>query len=134
MNDFGVSHSFIDRSQGASDTMSVTRKNAVAEANGLELHYEAFGSQADPAALLAMGNSAPGLVWPDTFCEMLAAAGIYAIRFDARDTGLSTALSTCRVRDGTMTGATTGQKLVDGFWASSANSRHATNRAASCLR
>jgi pimeloyl-ACP methyl ester carboxylesterase len=90
MNDFGVSHSFIDRSHGASDTMSVTRKNAVAEANGLELHYEAFGSKADPAALLVMGNSAPGLVWPDTFCEMLAAAGIYAIRFDARDTGLST--------------------------------------------
>ena len=26
------------------------------------------------------------------------------------------------------------QKAVDGFWASSANSRHATNRAASCLR
>jgi hypothetical protein len=26
------------------------------------------------------------------------------------------------------------QKTVDGFWASSANSRHATNRAASCLR
>jgi hypothetical protein len=26
------------------------------------------------------------------------------------------------------------QKAVDGYWASSANSRHATNRAASCLR
>lgn len=37
-----------------------------------------------------MGNSAPGLVWPDVFCAMLAATGLYVIRFDARDTGLST--------------------------------------------
>ncbi len=47
---------------------------------------------------------------------------------------VAAALSTCRLRDGTMADATTGQKVVDGFWASSANSRHATNRAASCLR
>lgn len=60
------------------------------QANRVELHDETFGSQDDPAALLVMGNSAPGLVWPDVFCAMLAAAGLYVIRFDARDTGLST--------------------------------------------
>jgi pimeloyl-ACP methyl ester carboxylesterase len=70
--------------------MSVTRKNAATQANGFELHYETFGSPADPATLLVMGNSAPGLVWPDAFCEMLAATGFHVIRFDARDTGLST--------------------------------------------
>jgi pimeloyl-ACP methyl ester carboxylesterase len=64
-------------------------KNAI-RATGVELYYEAFGSRMDPAALLVMGNSAPGLVWPDEFCAMLAASGLYAIRFDARDTGLST--------------------------------------------
>jgi pimeloyl-ACP methyl ester carboxylesterase len=61
-------------------------------ANGVELHYETFGSRSDPAALLVMGNSAPGLVWPDKFCAMLAATGLHVIRFDARDTGLSTYL------------------------------------------
>ncbi|WP_052409867.1 alpha/beta fold hydrolase [Paraburkholderia oxyphila] len=59
-------------------------------ANEIELYYEAFGSRTDPALLLVMGNSAPGLVWPDEFCAMLAATSLYVIRFDARDTGLST--------------------------------------------
>ena len=33
-----------------------------------------------------------------------------------------------------MEGETTNQKAADGFWASPVNSRHTTNRAASCLR
>jgi pimeloyl-ACP methyl ester carboxylesterase len=68
----------------------MTKKAAMTRANGLELHYETFGSPSDPAALMVMGNSAPGLVWPDAFCERLAANGLHVIRFDARDTGLST--------------------------------------------
>ncbi|MDR5760680.1 alpha/beta hydrolase [Caballeronia sp. LZ035] len=60
------------------------------QANGVELHVDVFGSRSDPVALLLMGNSAPGLVWPDRFCEALAGAGLCVVRFDARDTGLST--------------------------------------------
>ncbi|MDR5782352.1 alpha/beta hydrolase [Caballeronia sp. LZ065] len=60
------------------------------QANGVELHVEVFGSRSDPVTLLLMGNSAPGLVWPDRFCEALAATGLCVVRFDARDTGLST--------------------------------------------
>lgn len=36
-----------------------------------------------------LGNSAPGLVWPDAFCAGLAQGGFRVIRFDQRDTGLS---------------------------------------------
>jgi len=57
--------------------------------NGVELWCETLGNPADPAILLMMGNSAPALMWPDAFCDMLVRGGRYVIRFDQRDTGLS---------------------------------------------
>jgi pimeloyl-ACP methyl ester carboxylesterase len=65
------------------------RSNRV-DANNIDLFYEEFGNEDDPAVLLVMGNSAPGLVWPDVFCELIASRGFRVIRFDQRDTGLST--------------------------------------------
>lgn len=59
------------------------------EANDQRLFVETFGNPANPAVLLVMGNSAPGLVWPDGFCENLAQRSLFVIRFDQRDTGLS---------------------------------------------
>ncbi|MFM0335474.1 alpha/beta fold hydrolase [Paraburkholderia fungorum] len=59
-------------------------------ANDVDLFYEEFGNECDPAVLLVMGNSAPGLVWPDAFCELIASSGFRVVRFDQRDTGLST--------------------------------------------
>lgn len=58
-------------------------------AKGVSLYAESFGNPADPSILLVMGNSAPGLLWPDAFCEMLSGRGFHVIRFDQRDTGLS---------------------------------------------
>jgi pimeloyl-ACP methyl ester carboxylesterase len=65
-------------------------KSKFIHANGIDLFYEVFGSESDPVVLLVMGNSAPGLVWPDAFCELIASKGFRVIRFDQRDTGLST--------------------------------------------
>jgi pimeloyl-ACP methyl ester carboxylesterase len=56
----------------------------------LELAYETFGSEQDPALLLIMGLAAQMLAWPDEFCTALADTGRYVIRFDNRDIGLST--------------------------------------------
>lgn len=56
----------------------------------VSLACESFGSSAAPTVLLIMGNSAPGLVWPTAFCTGLADAGYHVLRFDQRDTGLST--------------------------------------------
>lgn len=59
-------------------------------ANGIEIWTEDFGSAADPALLLIMGASAQGIAWPDELCAELAAGGRHVIRYDNRDTGLST--------------------------------------------
>ncbi len=61
-------------------------------ANGLNLEYESFGSDRDPAILLIMGLGAQLVLWPDELCRTLAEAGNRVIRFDNRDVGLSTKL------------------------------------------
>lgn len=60
--------------------------------NGINLWYETFGEQKNPAILLMMGNSAQGIMWPDEFCQQLAKHNRYIIRFDYRDTGLSSCI------------------------------------------
>jgi pimeloyl-ACP methyl ester carboxylesterase len=70
------------------DHMSIT----TAAVGDLEIAYETFGDPSDPALLLVMGLGTQMLAWPDPFCEDLAAAGRYVIRFDNRDVGLSTHL------------------------------------------
>lgn len=59
-------------------------------ANGANLAAESFGSPADPAVILVMGATASMLGWPAEFCRGLAAKGYFVIRYDHRDTGLST--------------------------------------------
>jgi pimeloyl-ACP methyl ester carboxylesterase len=59
-------------------------------ANGVDLRVQAFGDLRDPPLLLIMGATASMRRWPDEFCEGLARAGRFVIRYDNRDTGLST--------------------------------------------
>lgn len=61
-------------------------------ANGLQLEYETFGQASKPAILLIMGLGSQMVLWPDAFCQRLAAAGYYVVRFDNRDVGLSSKL------------------------------------------
>jgi pimeloyl-ACP methyl ester carboxylesterase len=58
--------------------------------DGVELATQAFGDPARPAVLLIMGAMASMLWWPQEFCERLAGHGRHVIRYDNRDTGLST--------------------------------------------
>ena len=60
------------------------------KADGVEIATQAFGNPADEPVLLVMGVMASMLWWPEEFCERLAAQGRYVIRYDNRDTGLST--------------------------------------------
>jgi pimeloyl-ACP methyl ester carboxylesterase len=57
--------------------------------DGLRLWTQVFGDRRDPALLLVMGGTAPGIVWPDALCRLLAAAGFFVVRYDHRDTGRS---------------------------------------------
>lgn len=60
-----------------------------AQANGIELEYESFGSEDDETVLLIMGLGAQLTQWPVELCEALVARGYRVVRFDNRDVGLS---------------------------------------------
>jgi pimeloyl-ACP methyl ester carboxylesterase len=62
----------------------------MAKIGDLELCYETFGDPADPALLLIMGLGTQMVGWPEEFCGMLAARGLFVIRYDNRDCGRST--------------------------------------------
>jgi pimeloyl-ACP methyl ester carboxylesterase len=64
----------------------------VIKANGLYFWTENFGRPKDPALILIMGSGGQGLLWPQTFCEQLADKGYFVIRYDHRDTGLSSTI------------------------------------------
>lgn len=59
-------------------------------ANGIELATQSFGDARHPTVLLIMGGMASMLWWPQELCERLASRGRQVIRYDQRDTGLST--------------------------------------------
>lgn len=60
------------------------------ETNGAVLCADTFGDPAHPAVLLIMGAAGSMDRWEEPFCEQLAAAGRFVIRYDHRDTGGST--------------------------------------------
>ncbi len=60
--------------------------------NGMLIEYEVFGDPTDPAVLLVMGFGTQLLGWDADFCRLLAVRGLYVIRYDNRDCGLSTKL------------------------------------------
>jgi pimeloyl-ACP methyl ester carboxylesterase len=58
----------------------------------VELAYTAAGDPADPPVLLVAGLGAQLISWEDGFVQALVDRGLYVIRFDNRDAGLSTHL------------------------------------------
>ncbi len=73
-----------------SRAMAETTTTRTIHADGVTIATEAFGDPSAPPVLLIMGAMASMLWWPDEFCRKLAARGRYVIRYDNRDTGLST--------------------------------------------
>jgi pimeloyl-ACP methyl ester carboxylesterase len=55
-----------------------------------EICSETCGRRDDPPVLLIMGVMASMLWWPDEFCERLAGAGRFVIRYRIRAVGLPT--------------------------------------------
>lgn len=64
-----------------------------AQANGIELEYDTFGSSDHDPLLLVMGIGAQMIKWHEEFCRQLVDAEHYVIRFDNRDAGLSAKFS-----------------------------------------
>jgi pimeloyl-ACP methyl ester carboxylesterase len=64
----------------------------------VEVFYEDLGDPADPPVLLIMGVGAQLPMWPDGFCAQLLECCYRVIRFDHRDTGLSTKMRGMRAK------------------------------------
>ena len=59
-------------------------------ANGIKIAYDTAGDPKSPALLLIMGLGMQLIDWPDDLVSGLVEQGFYVIRFDNRDSGLST--------------------------------------------
>ncbi|MBS0627462.1 MAG: alpha/beta hydrolase [Verrucomicrobia bacterium] len=64
-------------------------KGQIIEIEGGDLWCDFFGDKNNPAMVLLMGGGCQGIIWTESFCENLAKTGLYVIRFDQKDTGLS---------------------------------------------
>lgn len=56
----------------------------------VEIEYQTFGDDQPETVLLVNGLGSQMTRWPEDFCQKLVARGYRVIRFDNRDTGLST--------------------------------------------
>lgn len=66
-----------------------TMEKIVTTEDGLALWSQSFGKPGDRPILLIMGAMNQGVVWPEDFCRHLAERGYFVVRYDHRDTGLS---------------------------------------------
>jgi pimeloyl-ACP methyl ester carboxylesterase len=60
----------------------------------IDVAYERLGDPSQPVVLLIMGLGAQLIAWPDGLCDELVQGGLQVIRFDNRDVGQSTHLTT----------------------------------------
>ncbi|UUO01283.1 alpha/beta fold hydrolase [Mycolicibacterium novocastrense] len=67
-------------------------RSGTAVCGDVGIFYEDLGDPAAPPVLLIMGVGAQLPMWPDGFCARLVEQGYRVVRFDHRDTGLSTKL------------------------------------------
>ena len=58
--------------------------------NGVEIEYDTFGIPSNPALLLIMGLNTQMIAWDENLCRQLTDKGLFVIRLDNRDIGLST--------------------------------------------
>ena len=70
-----------------------------ASANGIQIEYETFGEPSSPPLLLIAGIGGQMIGWDEELCQKWARKGLYVIRFDNRDVGLSTKLEDAGVPD-----------------------------------
>ena len=59
----------------------------------IDIAYEAFGTEGDPALILLHGLGSSMLVFPEDLCAGFVDRGFFVLRMDHRDSGLSTVLA-----------------------------------------
>jgi pimeloyl-ACP methyl ester carboxylesterase len=85
-----------------------------AKANHISIEYETVGNPSSPPILLIIGLGRQLVSWDEEFCRHLAEAGLYVIRYDNRDAGLSTKFDEAGVPDimGMVSKMMSGQKVT----------------------
>ena len=68
-------------------------------ANDIQIEYETFGEPSSQALLLIAGIGGQMIGWDEELCKKWAQKGLYVIRFDNRDVGLSTKMEEAGVPD-----------------------------------
>ncbi len=83
------------------------------KANGIQIEYDTFGDKASTPLLLITGVGCQMVFWNEEFCQRLADHGLYVIRFDNRDVGLSTKFEEAGMPDvvATLTASLQDQKV-----------------------
>jgi pimeloyl-ACP methyl ester carboxylesterase len=61
--------------------------------SSVTLYSESFGNPSSPPLLLIAGSMSSCRFWTDGFCKIFANKGFFVIRYDHRDTGLSSAIN-----------------------------------------
>jgi hypothetical protein len=56
----------------------------------IDIAYQRTGREDAPAVMMIMGVASQSIHWPESFCRDLVDRGLQLIRFDNRDSGLST--------------------------------------------
>ncbi len=72
------------------DASTVDQKELKVAPAGIDIAYQRGGNSEGPVAVLIMGLGGQCIHWPDGFCNALVNHGLQVIRFDNRDSGLST--------------------------------------------
>jgi pimeloyl-ACP methyl ester carboxylesterase len=62
---------------------------AKAQSGAVAIEYETFGDPKNDVVLLINGLGSQMTRWPEAFCALLVDKGLFVIRFDNRDVGLS---------------------------------------------
>jgi pimeloyl-ACP methyl ester carboxylesterase len=75
----------VDGLRGRSDHSAMPSTRA----NGITIEYDTFGAKSASPLLLVMGLGAQMIAWDERLCSLLADRGHYVVRYDNRDTGLS---------------------------------------------
>jgi pimeloyl-ACP methyl ester carboxylesterase len=86
---------------------------AQARANGIEIEYDTFGDRSGRPLLLIVGFGCQMIHWSEEVCNQLVDGGHYVIRFDNRDTGLSTKFEDAGIPDvvGAISAVMRGEKI-----------------------
>jgi pimeloyl-ACP methyl ester carboxylesterase len=59
----------------------------------IDVAYNTLGEPSDPPVVLISGLGAQLIAWDDAFCQQLVDRGLFVVRFDNRDVGLSSHLA-----------------------------------------